>query len=258
MEKFMKARLLKRLTLVIGIYLIPIGIVTLGLGSPSYANEQQSEVLTDVAKTPAATMQAINTQTANVKVVDEEHITIALSGEEDGINALSGIISTLIDTEWDQLDESEQAQILEALEQIETGVEIDIDIDHSGFGPGKVLVTIVAILSTLGMPFIIIGLILFYKHRKRRRRDLLISKFIDAGKDVPVEILQGSDGSDEPQGNFQRGIMLTGIGVGLLLFLGILIGWDVASVALIPIFIDLARLLVWKLSSKDKSVKEAE
>jgi hypothetical protein len=31
----MKARLLKRLTLVIGIYLIPIGIVTLGLGSPS-------------------------------------------------------------------------------------------------------------------------------------------------------------------------------------------------------------------------------
>ena len=252
----MKARLLKRLTLVIGIYLIPIGIVTLGLGSPSYANEQQSEVLTDVAKTPSATMQGIDTQTATVKVVDEEHITIALSGEEKGISAISDIISTLIDTEWDQLDESEQEQILEALEQIETGVEIDID--HSGFGPGKVLVSIVAILSTLGMPFIIIGLILFYKHRKRRQRDLLISKFIDAGKDVPVEILQGSDGSDEPQGNFQRGIMLTGIGVGLLLFLGILTGWDVASVALIPIFIGLARLLIWKLSSKDKSVKEAK
>ena len=252
----MKARLFKRLTLVIGIYLIPIGIVTLGLGSPSYANEQQSEVLTDVAKTPSATMQGIDTQTATVKVVDEEHITIALSGEEKGISAISDIISTLIDTEWDQLDESEQEQILEALEQIETGVEIDID--HSGFGPGKVLVSIVAILSTLGMPFIIIGLILFYKHRKRRQRDLLISKFIDAGKDVPVEILQGSDGSDEPQGNFQRGIMLTGIGVGLLLFLGILTGWDVASVALIPIFIGLARLLIWKLSSKDKSVKEAK
>ena len=31
MEKFMKARLLERLTLVIGMYLIPIGIVTLGL-----------------------------------------------------------------------------------------------------------------------------------------------------------------------------------------------------------------------------------
>jgi hypothetical protein len=190
MEKFMKARLLKRLTLVIGMYLIPIGIVTLGLGSPSYANEQQSEVLTDVAKTPSATMQGIDTQTATVKVVDEEHITIALSGEEKGISAISDIISTLIDTEWDQLDESEQEQILEALEQIETGVEIDID--HSGFGPGQVLVSIVAILSTLGMPFIIIGLILFYKHRKRRQRDLLISKFIDAGKDVPVEILQGN------------------------------------------------------------------
>ncbi|MFB0995047.1 MAG: DUF6249 domain-containing protein, partial [Porticoccaceae bacterium] len=153
-------------------------------------------------------------------------------------------------------DETEQEEILEALEQIETGVEIDID--HSGFGPGKVLVTVVAILSTLGMPFIIIGLILFYKHRKRRQRDLLISKFIDAGKDIPVEILQGSDGSDEPQGNFQRGIMLTGIGIGLLLFLGILVGWDVASVALIPLFIGLARLLIWKLSTQDKSVEGTE
>ena len=90
----MKARLLKRLTLVIGIYLIPVGIVTLGFASPSYAEVQQSEVLTDVAETPAATMQAINTQTDNVKVVDEEHITIALSGEEKGISAISDIIST--------------------------------------------------------------------------------------------------------------------------------------------------------------------
>ena len=252
----MKARLLKRLTLVIGMYLIPIGIVTLGLGSPSYANEQQSEVLTDVAKTPAATMQGIDTQTATVKVVDEEHITIALSGEENGINAISDIISTLIDTEWDQLDESEQEQILEALEQIETGVEIDID--HSGFGPGKVLVSIVAIISTLGMPFIIIGLILFYKHRKRRQRDLLISKFIDAGKDVPVEILQGNSESGTPKGNLQRGVMLTGIGIGLYLFLGLLIGWDIASVALIPLFIGLARIVIWKLGATNMPTDRAE
>ena len=69
----MKARLLKRITLVIGIYLIPIGIVTLGLGSPSYANEQQREVVTYVAKMPAVTLQEISSQTAAIAIDEKKH-----------------------------------------------------------------------------------------------------------------------------------------------------------------------------------------
>ena len=61
-DEFMKGRLLKRLTLVIGIYLIPNRSVTWELGSLSYVNEQQSEVLNYVTKTPAPTfIQTINT-----------------------------------------------------------------------------------------------------------------------------------------------------------------------------------------------------
>jgi hypothetical protein len=256
----MKIPALKSLILTISLYLIPVVIVSTLLTFPAYAdNSTLNKELSATSNQSNEHKKKLILDFENEEVHEKDsvkHLGIRISADDEELTALGGIITKLVGTEWDQLDESEQKEILEALEQIETGVEIDID--HSGFGPGKVLVSVVAILSTLGMPFIIIGLILFYKHRKRRQRDLLISKFIDAGKDIPVEILQGSDGSDEPQGNFQRGIMLTGIGIGLLLFLGILVGWDVASVALIPLFIGLARLLIWKLSTQDKSVEGTE
>ena len=256
----MKIPALKSLILTISLYLIPVVMVSTLLTFPAYANNSTlNKELSATSNQSNEHKKKLILDFENEEVHEKDsvkHLGIRISADDEELTALGGIITKLVGTEWDQLDESEQKEILEALEQIETGVEIDID--HSGFGPGKVLVSVVAILSTLGMPFIIIGLILFYKHRKRRQRDLLISKFIDAGKDIPVEILQGSDGSDEPQGNFQRGIMLTGIGIGLLLFLGILVGWDVASVALIPLFIGLARLLIWKLSTQDKSVEGTE
>ena len=256
----MKIPALKPLILTISLYLIPVVMVSTLLTFPAYAdNSTLNKELSATSNQSNEHKKKLIVDFENEEVHEKDsvkHLGIRISADDEELTALGGIITKLVGTEWDQLDESEQKEILEALEQIETGVEIDID--HSGFGPGKVLVSVVAILSTLGMPFIIIGLILFYKHRKRRQRDLLISKFIDAGKDIPVEILQGSDGSDEPQGNFQRGIMLTGIGIGLLLFLGILVGWDVASVALIPLFIGLARLLIWKLSTQDKSVEGTE
>jgi len=256
----MKIPALKSLILTISLYLIPVVMVSTLLTFPAYAdNSTLNKELSATSNQSNEHKKKLILDFENEEVHEKDsvkHLGIRISADDEELTALGGIITKLVGTEWDQLDESEQKEILEALEQIETGVEIDID--HSGFGPGKVLVSVVAILSTLGMPFIIIGLILFYKHRKRRQRDLLISKFIDAGKDIPVEILQGSDGSDEPQGNFQHGIMLTGIGIGLLLFLGILVGWDVASVALIPLFIGLARLLIWKLSTQDKSVEGTE
>lgn len=253
----MKIPALKPLILTIALYLIPVVMVSTLLTFPAYADESTlSKEISATSNQSNEHKKTLILDFDNEEVDEKEsvkNIGIRISADDKELTALGGIITKLVGTEWDQLDESEQEEILEALEQIESGVEIDID--HSGFGPGKVLVAVVAILSTLGMPFIIIGLILFYKHRKRRQRDLLISKFIDAGKDVPVEILQGLDGSHEPQGNFQRGIMLTGIGVGLLLFLGLFLGWDVASVALIPLFIGLARLLIWKLNTKDKSAQ---
>jgi len=44
--------------------------------------------------------------------------------------------------------------------------------------------------------------------------------------------------------------MLTGIGIALVVVLGMLVSWPVASIGLIPICVGIARLLIWKLDKQ--------
>ena len=83
----------------------------------------------------------------------------------------------------------------------------------------------------------------------------LVSKFIDAGKEVPEEILRDVTDIDSTDNSLKKGIRLIGVSTGVLLFLGILVGWGVASVALIPLFIGIARVVSWKLNSDDASAE---
>ncbi|MDG0968672.1 MAG: DUF6249 domain-containing protein [Porticoccaceae bacterium] len=187
--------------------------------------------------------------------VNKDGLSLMVAAEEDAVNVLGKIITTLTETEYSDLDESEQEAILDALKEIEGGIDIDLS---SNMGLGETLLGVIAIISIFGSPFIILGLVMFYKHRKRRQRDALITKFLDAGKDIPVEVIQGFSGTDEPKGNLQRGIMLTGIGIGLYLFFGMYLSWNFASIALIPLFIGIARLLMWKLGDQKTSEHKAD
>jgi hypothetical protein len=214
-------------------------------------NDKKIKLVLDTDDKNRITHEMKSKMISNERVVfDDDHIFISVSADKEEISALGEILSKLAETEWDQLNESEKEDIIEALEQVEAGVEIDIEAD---IGPGKIILAVIAILSTFGLPFIIIALILYYKHRKRRQRDILIVKFIDAGKEVPVELLTSPGAAGAPSGNLERGIMLMGIGTGLFLFLGMLIAWNVASVALIPLFIGVARVVTWSLGNRSET-----
>ena len=149
--------------------------------------------------------------------------------------------------EWKDLDEQERQEIKDALRSVGEGIDIrfDPDMDFS-----SVLVTIIAILFTVGSPILIVALLLFFSYRKRKQRAALIEKFIDAGKDVPPEVLATFDDNDLTSNNLQRGLMLTGFGIALVVILGMLVSWQVASIGLIPICIGIARLLIWKLDKQ--------
>ena len=246
----MKKRLLKPLILVIALYLLPIGLVASMLTSPVYADESteiEEHTLTFNDKKIRLILGSDDKNPMIHKMTSHDDVFISVSADEEEISALSQILSKLATTEWDQLSESEKQEIIEALEEVEAGIEIDIEAD---VGPGKIILAVVALLLTFGLPFLIIALILYYKYRKRRQRDILIAKFIDAGKEVPVEMLVSPGAAGATSGNLERGIMLMGIGTGLFLFLGMLIDWGVASVALIPLFIGVARVVIWRLDHR--------
>lgn len=189
--------------------------------------------------------------------VNDEHTVISISGDGEKISSIKNIIATLSDTEWDDLPEEDRQAILEAAEILEDGIEIDVVSPEIGVGKaiGGFVAFIIFFLLTFGLPFTIIALILFYKHRKRRQRMELVSKFIDAGKEVPEEILRDITDIDSSDNSLKKGIRLIGVSTGVLLFLGILVGWGIASVALIPLFIGIARVVSWKLNSDDASAE---
>ena len=179
----------------------------------------------------------------------EGEIKISLSGEDESVGAIIKIIRTLAETEWDDLTEDEKDKIKSALNEIEEGIEIDIASNSRGFFDA--IVAIVAISFTLGLPIIVIAIILYYKHRKRRQRDALIEKFINSGKDVPAELLASWElHPDSSDSRLHQAIKLTAVSLGLYLFLHFSVGTDIALIAVIPLFLGIARLIIWKISQK--------
>jgi hypothetical protein len=276
MEKIMKTRRLKPFLFVIALYLIPIGMVSTALTTPVFANETSlSEE--HVSNTPATipqdaeedkTWEETHNHESNDKNTtirfklgedegtSEEHVFISIDGVDKDITAISTMFSKLIETEWDDLDDAEKQEILEALKEIEAGIEVEVDVDSSGPSATEAIIAIVAIMFTIGSPILIIGTILYYKHRKRRQRNALIEKFLDSGQEVPAELMESGDLADNSSNTLSRGIKLTAIGLGLFIFLGSMIDWDIATVALIPLCIGIARIVIWKLSDKTSSSTE--
>jgi hypothetical protein len=276
MEKIMKTRRLKPFLFVIALYLIPIGMVSTALTTPVFANETSlSEE--HVSNTPATIPQdaeedktweethnhGSNDKNTTIRFklgedegTSEEHVFISIDGVDKDITAISTMFSKLIETEWDDLDDAEKEEILETLKEIEAGIEVEVDVDSSGPSATEAIIAIVAIMFTIGSPILIIGTILYYKHRKRRQRNALIEKFLDSGQEVPAELMESGDLADNSSNTLSRGIKLTAIGLGLFIFLGSMIDWDIATVALIPLCIGIARIVIWKLSDKTSSSTE--
>ena len=178
----------------------------------------------------------------------ENQVIISLSGDDETVGGVLKIISTLTETEWDDLTQDEKEQIQSALNEIEEGIEIDVATKTGFF---YAILAIMAVSFTLGLPVIVIAIILYYKHRKRRQRDAVIGKFIDSGKDVPAELLASWElYPDESDSRLHQGIKLIAVSLGLYLFLHFSVGTDVALIATVPLFLGIARLIIWKISEK--------
>lgn len=178
----------------------------------------------------------------------ENQVIISLSGDDETVGGVLKIISTLTETEWDDLTQDEKEQIQSALNEIEEGIEIDVATKTGFF---YAILAIMAVSFTLGLPVIVTVIILYYKHRKRRQRDAVIEKFINSGKDVPAELLASWElHPDESDSRLHQGIKLIAVSLGLYLFLHFSVGTDVALIAAIPLFLGIARLIIWKISQK--------
>jgi hypothetical protein len=110
--------------------------------------------------------------------------------------------------------------------------------------PTHALITILGLFVTFGLPLLLVGVILLYKHRKLRMTHETIARLAEKGLPVPPQLL------DPPPSDagLRGGLVLVAMGIALAVFLAQVGGpW---SLALIPGLMGVALLIAWRIERK--------
>ena len=114
-----------------------------------------------------------------------------------------------------------------------------------------ILVSIVGMLVSFGLPLLLVAIILYYKHRKQRMNHDTVVRLAEKGLPVPPELLEPRLAKRPYSSGLRGGLMLLGLGIALSIFLGQVDGpW---SIGLIPGLMGIALLIAWKIESRQKA-----
>lgn len=121
-----------------------------------------------------------------------------------------------------------------------------------------VLFAVIALIIVLCSPLILIGVYLALRHKAKTRHQQALNNNIDkllaAGRDIPVELLRGDEPkSDEPVGSRDKGIRNIFLGTGWLVFLTIMVGFDIGSAGFIWIALGASQVVIWYLNRPNAS-----
>jgi hypothetical protein len=179
---------------------------------------------------------------------DEEEVKIAGKVVDRVVGDLETALADLPAEVRAELDADDVEDLRRALEDVRR-------LKHSESAPGnddddfaeELIPGIVAIVLLFGGPIVIVAIVSYNNRRKRQMVHQTIDGIIAQGKDVPVELLDALDKGQNGKSRLARGTVNIGLGIGLGGMLFAVGGAEVASIALIPLCIGLAHLLVWKL-----------
>jgi Domain of unknown function (DUF6249) len=200
---------------------IIIYVCSLALAISSFA---QAPTASPLASTPAATVTTSPTSTPASKIEQsirkkqKKHFGFTIGDHDTDLDAL------------DRLDHGKSSEEI----------------------PG-IVVPIVAItmLTVFGAPVLIVGLIMYFSFSRQRALHRTVRMMVEKGQPVP-EALLNPPPAQRQRSDLRRGVILTMIGVGLMVFLGAANDWEGGAwtLGLIPFLIGAGYLLVWKLDTK--------
>lgn len=168
---------------------------------------------------------------------------------------LSEAINRILDKHT-HLSASDKKDIADALRNMGP-----ITINASGSGgshesPGELAVAMLAIIFIFGSPIMIVAAVLYWAYRRRRLTHETINQYLASGKEIPPQVMEAMLSDRKPKNSLQKGLALSGTGLGIFLCFLLIGSTAAASFGLIPLFIGLAQLLIWKLEkngNEDKS-----
>src|SRR6266436_2476105 len=132
--------------------------------------------------------------------------------------------------------------------------DTDLDQGKSHEDIPEMVIPIVAIvfLTIFGAPVLIVGLILYFSFSRQRALQKTVRMMVEKGQPVPEALLAPSPPAQRQRSDLRRGVVLTMVGLGLMVFFGAVNDWEGGAwtFGLIPFLIGAGYLLVWKLDTK--------
>jgi hypothetical protein len=138
----------------------------------------------------------------------------------------------------------------------------EFHIDGSDFDEGALMaIPIVGIIFTtlFGAPVLIVGMIMFFSYWKARSLHRTVRMMVEKGQPVPEALFATPASPIRQRSDMRRGVILTMIGFGVMIFFGAMDDWDGGAwaVGIIPFLIGAGYLLVWKLEQNKASTDNA-
>jgi Flp pilus assembly protein TadB len=128
---------------------------------------------------------------------------------------------------------------------------LDHGKSHEDLPEFVIPIVAITMLTVFGAPVLIVGLIMYFSFSRSRALQKTVRMMVEKGQPVP-EALLNPPPAQRQRSDLRRGVILTMIGVGLMVFLGAVNDWEGGSwtLGLIPFLIGAGYLLVWKLDTK--------
>jgi len=139
------------------------------------------------------------------------------------------------------------------------GGDKDEDVDLKGVGDvgERLAIPIVAIvfMTIFGAPVLIVAVILYFGFSRSRMQHRTIRMLAEKGQPIPAALLAPPTPAVKQRSDMRRGVVLTMVGIGLMLFFGAVNEWEGGSwsLGLIPFLIGAGYLIVWKLEGGKKN-----
>ena len=130
----------------------------------------------------------------------------------------------------------------------------DVDLKTVGDLGERLAIPIVGIvfMSIFGAPVLIVAVILYFGFSKSRMQHRTIRMLAEKGQPIPPALLAPPAPAIRQRSDMRRGVVLTMVGIGAIIFLGAVNDWEGGawSLGLIPLLIGAGYLIVWKLEGK--------
>jgi hypothetical protein len=128
---------------------------------------------------------------------------------------------------------------------------LDSEKSHGDIPEFVIPIVAIVFLTIFGAPVLIVGLILYFSFSRQRALHRTVRMMVEKGQPVP-EALLNPPPAQRQRSDVRRGVILTMIGVGLMVFLAAANDWEGGAWTLgfIPFLIGVGYLLVWKLDTK--------